>query len=107
MSASAAQRRRVSAGDADAVTSETRIQKVLAARGVASRRKAETLVTQGRVQVDGEIVRELGARVPANARIEVDGKRVPPPPAHRYVVLNKPRGVVATTRDELGRPTVV
>ncbi len=80
---------------------------MLAARGVASRRKAETLVAQGRVRVDGQLVRELGARVPSEATIEVDGKHVPPPADHRYVLLNKPRGVVATARDELGRATVV
>ncbi len=84
-----------------------RVQKVLAARGVASRRKAETLVAQGRVRIEGEVVRELGTRVAPGATLEVDGKRVPPPVGRRYVLLNKPRGIVATARDERGRATVV
>ena len=62
---------------------------------------------EGRVRVGGEIVREMGSRVPADARIEVDGRPVAPPVAHRYVVLNKPRGIVSTARDERGRSTVV
>lgn len=84
-----------------------RLQKVLADRGVASRRAAEELMREGRVRVSGAVVRELGTRVPADARIEVDGRPVAPAPTHRYVVLNKPRGIVSTARDERGRPTVV
>ncbi|MDP9264739.1 MAG: pseudouridine synthase, partial [Chloroflexota bacterium] len=84
-----------------------RVQKVLAARGVASRRKAEILVAQGRVRVDDKVMRELGARVAPGARIEVDGRRVAPAAGRRYLMLNKPRGVIATARDERGRATVV
>ena len=62
---------------------------------------------EGRVRVGGEVVREMGSRVPPDARIEVDGRTVGPPAAHRYVVLNKPRGIVSTAHDERGRPTVV
>jgi 23S rRNA pseudouridine2605 synthase len=84
-----------------------RLQKVLADRGVASRRAAEELMREGRVRVAGQVVREMGTKVAADARIEVDGRAVAPPAPHRYVVLNKPRGIVSTARDEHGRPTVV
>jgi 23S rRNA pseudouridine2605 synthase len=84
-----------------------RLQKVLADRGVASRRAAEELMREGRVRVGGDVIREMGTKVAPDARIEVDGRTVAPPTPHRYVVLNKPRGIVSTARDELGRPTVV
>jgi 23S rRNA pseudouridine2605 synthase len=84
-----------------------RLQKVLADRGVASRRAAEELMREGRVAVDGQIVQELGTRVAPDARIQVDGRAVAPAPRHRYVLLNKPVGVVSTARDERGRRTVV
>ena len=84
-----------------------RLQKVLADRGVASRRAAEGLMREGRVRVAGEVVREMGTRVAPDAPIEVDGRPVAPLTAHRYVVLNKPRGIVSTARDERGRSTVV
>jgi pseudouridine synthase len=84
-----------------------RLQKVLADRGVAARRAAEELMRQGRVKVGGAVVRELGTRVAPDAPIEVDGRRVPPAPRHRYVLLNKPRGIVSTAHDERGRRTVV
>jgi 23S rRNA pseudouridine2605 synthase len=84
-----------------------RLQRVLAARGVASRRKAEDLIRAGRVSVDGKVVTELGTRVdPARAAIRVDGKPVPRQ-AYRYVVLNKPSGFITTTNDERGRHTVM
>lgn len=84
-----------------------RLQKVLADRGVASRRAAEELMREGRVRVAGEVIREMGSKVPPDARIEVDGRPVAAPAPHRYVVLNKPRGIVSTARDERGRSTVV
>ena len=84
-----------------------RLQKVLADRGVVSRRAAEGLMREGRVRVGGDVIREMGTKVPPDARIEVDGRAVAPPAAHRYVILNKPRGIVSTARDERGRPTVV
>ena len=62
---------------------------------------------EGRVRVGGEVVTEMGSKVPPDARIEVDGRAVAGPAAHRYVVLNKPRGIVSTARDERGRSTVV
>ena len=84
-----------------------RLQKVLADRGVASRRAAEELMREGRVRVGGEVIREMGTRVAPDARIEVDGRAVATAAPHRYVLLNKPRGIVSTARDERGRPTVV
>lgn len=84
-----------------------RLQKVLAAAGIASRRAAEELIAEGRVEVDGRVVSEQGLRVdPASAVIRVDGKRVPPQREHRYVALNKPRGVLSAMEDPHGRPTL-
>jgi 23S rRNA pseudouridine2605 synthase len=83
-----------------------RLQKALARAGVASRRAAEDLITQGRVRVDGRVVTELGTKVdPRASRIEVDGQRVVAE-APVYIVLNKPRGCVSTMSDPEGRPTV-
>lgn len=83
-----------------------RLQKVLADRGVASRRAAEELITAGRVRVDGEIVTTLGTKVGPRARIEVDGTMTHLA-ATRYLAVNKPKGIVSTARDERGRRTVV
>ncbi|MCA9862159.1 MAG: rRNA pseudouridine synthase, partial [Thermomicrobiales bacterium] len=83
-----------------------RLQRVLAARGVASRRKSEELIREGRVSVNGKIVTELGTRVDPNASIKVDGKTVRKQ-AHRYVVLNKPSGYITTKSDERDRRTVM
>lgn len=82
-----------------------RLQKVLARAGVASRRRSEELMATGRVEVNGEVVTQLGARVdPVSDVIRVDGVRVPPATDHAYVLLNKPRGVVSTMADEQDRP---
>lgn len=83
-----------------------RLQKVLAARGVASRRAAERLIVEGRVAVEGVLVREPGTRVDPGARIVVDGRAVPAAAARRYVALHKPVGVVSTVSDPQGRRTV-
>ena len=82
-----------------------RLQKVLAQAGIASRRRSEQLMADGRVEVNGEVVTVMGARVdPVSDVIRVDGKRLPPRSDHVYLVLNKPRGVVTTMADERGRP---
>jgi len=83
-----------------------RIQKILAQGGIASRRAAEKLITEGRVRVNGRVIDELGAKADARKdKIEVDGKRVVAE-HHVYIVVHKPRGVVATMSDPEGRPTV-
>jgi pseudouridine synthase len=82
-----------------------RLQKALANAGVASRRACETLITSGRVEVNGEVQRELGSRInPETDSVRVDGVVVQMDVSKRYFVLNKPRGVVSTMRDEDGRP---
>ncbi len=81
-----------------------RLQKVLAQSGVASRRACELLMSAGRVEVDGVVITQLGAKVdPETAVIRVDGKRLPVAQAHVYLVANKPRGVVSSMADEQGR----
>lgn len=85
-----------------------RLQKILSAAGVASRRASEQLMLEGRVSVNGTIVRALGAKAdPRRDDIRVDGRRVRPAERHRYVLLYKPRGYVTTRRDPQGRPTVL
>lgn len=84
-----------------------RLQKVLAQAGVGSRRACEQLIVEGRVEVDGSVVTELGTRIdPASALVRVDGRRVPTIPGIVVLAMNKPRGVVTTMSDEQGRPCV-
>lgn len=84
-----------------------RLQKLLAQSGVASRRKCEELMLEGRVEVDGEIVTRLGTKVdPRAAVVKVSGERLPPLSPHAYLVLNKPPGVVSTMADPQGRRTL-
>ena len=84
-----------------------RLQKVLAAAGLGSRRACEILIEEERVTVNGEVA-VLGRRVDVdNDRIDVDGVRVPVRPGLVTYLLNKPRGVVSTASDPQGRPTVV
>lgn len=85
-----------------------RLQKILSAAGVASRRTAETLITQGRVTVNGSTVTELGTRAdPAVDDIKVDGRRIKAPSRPRYILLNKPRGYITSRSDPQHRPTVI
>jgi len=82
-----------------------RIQKILSARGLASRRTAENWIRAGRVRVNGAVC-TLGASAdPDTDRIEVDGVPLPPPPGKKYLMLNKPRGYVTTLKDEKNRKT--
>ena len=83
-----------------------RLQKVIAQAGVASRRKAEELITAGKVKVNGQIVTELGTKVSDKDRIEVNNQIIEKE-AKEYYLLNKPRGVVTTTSDDKNRKTVV
>ena len=83
-----------------------RLQKVLAAAGIASRRESEALITEGRVEVDGQTVIELGTRVDRfHQNICVDGEPLPKPKLVYYAV-HKPEGVVCTSKDPSGRPRV-
>jgi 23S rRNA pseudouridine2605 synthase len=85
-----------------------RLQKILAAAGVASRRKAEELITAGRVSVNGKIVTELGTKADTHTdRISVDGKPIQSAQRFVYFLLNKPKGYVTTVSDPEGRPTVM
>lgn len=82
-----------------------RLQKALANAGVASRRVVEQYIVEGRIRVNGTTVTELGTRIdPENDLIDVDGTAVQLDVSKRYVMLNKPTGVVSTMRDENGRP---
>jgi 23S rRNA pseudouridine2605 synthase len=85
-----------------------RLQKIIAAAGIASRRKAEEMIVSGRVQVNGQVVTELGTKADAEQdHIRVDGKLLQGPERFSYVVLNKPKGYVTTVSDEKKRPTVM
>ena len=85
-----------------------RLQKIIAAAGITSRRKAEELILDGRVQVNGKTITELGAKAdPARDHVRVDGKLLQGPEKHRYFMLNKPKGYVTTVSDPEGRPTVM
>jgi 23S rRNA pseudouridine2605 synthase len=85
-----------------------RLQKLLSIAGVASRRASEELITQGRVEVNGEIVRTLGSKAdPQNDVIKVDGRRLRFDTRPRYILLNKPKGVVTTRQDPEKRRTVI
>jgi 23S rRNA pseudouridine2605 synthase len=84
-----------------------RLQKVLSQAGIASRRAAEKLIIDGRVEVDGQVVTELGTRVdPEVSMIRVDGARVVVDDSLVYLALNKPRGMHSTMSDDRGRPCV-
>jgi 23S rRNA pseudouridine2605 synthase len=87
---------------------EERLQKILASAGIASRRKAEVLITEGRVTVNGKVVSELGSKAdPSADHIKVDGKLVRQPEGHVYIALNKPDSVVSTASDPQRRTTVL
>lgn len=84
-----------------------RLQKVLSQAGIASRRVAERMITDGRVEVDGRLVTELGTRVdPHSAEIRVDGVRLVLDDSMVYLAVNKPRGMHSTMSDDRGRPCI-
>jgi 23S rRNA pseudouridine2605 synthase len=85
-----------------------RLQKIIAAAGIASRRKAEELIASGRVQVNGQVVTELGSKADAETdHIRVNGKLLAGAQRHVYLLLNKPKGYVTTMSDPEHRPTVM
>lgn len=83
-----------------------RLQKIIAQAGIASRRKAEELITEGKVRVNGKVVTELGTKVSDKDQIEVNNQLIEKE-IKEYYLLNKPRGVVTTTADDKNRKTVV
>lgn len=83
-----------------------RLQKVIAASGVASRRKAEALIVSGVVKVNGKTILELGTKVSSKDKIEVNGVPLQKE-NHVYLLMNKPRGCVTTVKDEFDRKTVM
>ncbi len=97
-------------GERDSLTDVpggVRLQKILAAAGLGSRRHCEELIGAGRIEVDGEVVRRFGARVdPRTQVIRFDGRRIPASEDLVYLALNKPAGVVSTMSDDRGRRTI-
>ncbi len=86
---------------------EVRLQKAIADSGLASRRKAEEMIVQGRVTVNGRIVRELGTKIdPERDHVKVDGRHLKPVPPQVFVMLNKPKGYVSSLSDPEGRQTI-
>jgi len=87
---------------------EERLQKILATAGIASRRKAEQFILEGRVTVNGKVVVELGTKAdPDRDHIRVHGKLLRGSQRHVYLLLNKPKGYITTVSDPEGRPTVM
>ena len=87
---------------------EIRLQKYMADCGVASRRKCEEYILQGKVKVNGEVVTELGTKVlPSKDEIEFEGRKITSNEKHVYILLNKPIGYVTTTNDQFGRDDVL
>jgi 23S rRNA pseudouridine2605 synthase len=87
---------------------QERLQKILAHAGIASRRKAEEMIQQGRVTVNGHVISELGSKAdPGDDVIKVDGKKIRIARRHVYILLNKPKNVMSTSSDPEGRPTVL
>jgi 23S rRNA pseudouridine2605 synthase len=86
---------------------DIRLQKVIADSGLASRRKAEEFIVQGRVTVNGQVVCELGTKVdPAKDHVKVDGRHLKPVPPQTFVMLNKPKNIISTMSDPSGRSTI-
>jgi 23S rRNA pseudouridine2605 synthase len=87
---------------------QERLQKILAHAGIASRRHAEEMIKTGHVSVNGRIVTELGSKADlAEDVIKVNGKKLSSPQHRVYILLNKPKNVMATSSDPQGRPTVI
>lgn len=87
---------------------EERLQKIIAAAGIASRREAESLIREGQVTVNGEVVKQLGSKAdPERDHVKVRNRLITRPEPKRYILLNKPREVMTTSHDPEGRPTVI
>jgi 23S rRNA pseudouridine2605 synthase len=87
---------------------QTRLQKILSAAGISSRRASEAMILEGRVSVNGKTVTELGSKAdPDTDDIRVDGRRVKKPASRRYILMYKPRGYITSRSDPEQRPTVI
>ncbi|HXZ78655.1 MAG TPA: pseudouridine synthase [Terriglobales bacterium] len=87
---------------------QERLQKIIAAAGIASRRHAEKLIEGGQVSVNGRVVTELGTKAdPQHDHIRVSGRLLKPSETHVYLLVNKPKGYVTTVSDPEGRPTIM
>ena len=87
---------------------QERLQKLISQAGITSRRKAEVLILQGQVEVNGKVVRTIGAKAdPEKDHIKLNGRLIQPTQQNVYLMLNKPRGCVTTLKDPQGRPTVM
>src|SRR5260370_372649 len=87
---------------------EERLQKILSQAGIASRRKAELLITEARVSVNGKTITELGSKADIDSdHIKVDGRLLHKPKRFTYIAMNKPKGCVTTVSDPEGRETVM
>lgn len=87
---------------------EERLQKYMAECGIASRRKSEELISEGKVKVNGVIITEIGSKIdPSTDNVEFENRKIIPPQRRTYIILNKPTGYVSTCKDEKGRKTVI
>lgn len=86
---------------------EIRINKYIASCGMCSRRKAEEIILAGRVKINGQVVTELGAKVNQGDIVEIDNKKISLEQEKIYIMLNKPRGYVTTSKEQFGRPSVL
>ena len=86
---------------------EIRLQKYMADAGIASRRKSEELIAQGRVEVDGVVVTAPGTRLKGTEAVKVDGKEIRPAQKKIYILLNKPVGYITSAKDQFSRKTVL
>lgn len=86
---------------------EIRLNKYIADSGVSSRRQADELILAGRVRINGEIVRKLGSKVCSDAHVSVDDKLIQPKTKKVYLALYKPKGIISSASDELGRKTII
>ena len=86
---------------------EIRINKFIANAGVCSRRNAEDLIKQGRVKINGQTIIELSSKVTSEDKVEIDGKEICAPKDKIYIMLNKPKGYVTTSKEQFNRPSVL
>ena len=86
---------------------EIRINKFIASSGVCSRRNADNIILEGRVTVNGQVTTELGTRITSSDKVEVDGKIINLEENKLYIMLNKPKGYVTTSKEQFNRPSVL